>query len=461
MKLLQASILLPLAFGSPKCKNKPLVGNGVKKECDQHLTEGAHCRFSCPSEHSLMGPATTQCLCTDNDVCGWTHGNFVPQCVEWQTTWIGKKKGLSPVLKGAVVASDEISFDGGDEVSLTRSSESNSKEKHLFTDTQVFSVANDAMHAFRALVGDDEINAKNEAEMDTSKSFAVEAADKVCDPLPDAGNGGVWSCSSNNGEGSACTLSCPDGFKASDDNGVTQNCACAVDESDPIITIDLGCSWSGTPATCVPDNSYEDVCIDLSPPENGTMSCTAGSSEGSKCTFTCNDENDLIYPAKSSKRRCKCKANKGCFWTRTDNFCGPPPIEPECSAIPEVSNNYTSIICDDDNNHGSSCSWVCAADFRVNGRGRRSRCKCKRKAGIYSCGWSREFENRWCVPAPRYYRKWHRKYNKATRTDDAEWMAELEEDYAKVSVWADDTLSGKFRKKRSLTSNAREFISSL
>ena len=93
-----------------------------------------------------------------------------------------------------MVASDEISFDGGDEVSLTRSSESNGKEKHLFTDTQVFSVANDAMHAFRALVGDDEINAKNEAEMDTSKSFAVEAADKVCDPLPDAGNGGVWSC---------------------------------------------------------------------------------------------------------------------------------------------------------------------------------------------------------------------------------------------------------------------------
>lgn len=461
MKLLGASILLPLAFGSPKCKNKPLVGNGVIKQCDQHMTEGAHCRFSCPSEHSLMGPATTKCLCTDT-ICSWDNGNFVPQCVEWQTTWVGKKKGMSPVLKGAVVASDEISFDSDDEVSLTRSSESsNNNEKHLFTDTQVFSVANDAMHAFRALVGDDEINAKNEAEMDTSKSFAVEAADKVCNPLPDAGNGGVWSCSANNGENSACTLSCPDGFKPSDDSGVTQNCQCLVDESDPIITIDLGCNWSGTPATCVPDNSYEDVCIELSPPENGTMTCTAGASEGSKCTFYCNDENDLIYPAKSSKRRCKCKQNKGCFWTRTDNFCGPPPIEPECSAIPEVSNNYTSIICDDDNNHGSSCSWVCAADFRVNGRGRRSRCKCKRKAGIYSCGWSREFENRWCVPAPRYYRKWHRKYNKATRTNDAEWMAELEQDYASVSVWADDTLSGKFRKKRSLVSHAQDFISSL
>jgi hypothetical protein len=37
----------------------------------------------------------------------------------------------------------------------------------------------------------------------------------------------------------------------------------------------------------------------------------------------------------------------------------------------------------------------------------------------------------------------------------------LEEDYAKVSVWADDTLSGKFRKKRSLTSSAKDFISSL
>jgi hypothetical protein len=227
--------------------------------------------------------------------------------------------------------------------------------------------------------------------------------------------------------------------------------------------IDLGCNWVGSssPGTCVPDGDYQDTCIELSPPENGTMTCSSGTSQGSKCTFTCNEENDLIYPAKSSKRRCKCKENRGCFWTRTDNFCGPPPIEPECSAIPDVENEYTSIICDDDNNHGSQCSWVCAADFRVNGRGRRSRCKCKRKAGIYSCGWSREFENRWCVPAPRYYRKWHRKYNKATRTGDAEWQAELEADYAKVSVWADDTLSGKFRKKRSLVAQAKDFISSL
>jgi len=31
-------------------------------------------------------------------------------------------------------------------------------------------------------------------------------------------------------------------------------------------------------------------------------------------------------------------------------------------------------------------------------------------------------------------------------------MTELETDYSKVSVWADDTLSGKFRKKRSLGS---------
>lgn len=445
MKLFQA-IALPLAAlaSQPKCRHKPLVGNKVQKECDQHLTNGAQCRFSCPSQHSLMGPATTRCLC-DGDTCDWTQGSFVPECVEW---------GSGVHLKGAIVSSDDISFEGSESVGLTRSSESAEKnnEKHLFTDTQVFSVASDAMHAFRALVGDEEINHKNEAEMDTSKVFAVQAAEKTCDALPDPNNGGVWSCTGSNSENSACSLSCPDGFKASDDNEVSQTCQCLVDTSDPVITIDLGCNWSGnTPATCVPDDTYEDACIPLSAPENGTMSCSAGAAEGSKCTFYCNDANDLIYPAKSSKRRCKCKENKGCFWTRTDNFCGPPPIEPECSAIPEVSNNYTSIICDDDNNHGSSCSWVCAADFRVNGRGRRSRCQCKRKAGIYSCGWSREFENRWCVPAPRYYRKWHRKYNKATRTNDAEWMAELEQDYAEVSVWADDQLSNKFRKKRSVS----------
>ena len=139
-------------------------------------------------------------LCTAKLQFFQTNSHFLPlpQCVEWQTTWEAREKGLSPVLKGAVVASDGISFDSDDEVSLTRSSENSEdtsgNEKHLFTDTQVFSVANDAMHAFRALVGDDGINSKNEAEMDTSKSFNVQASDKVCEPLPDAGNGGVWSC---------------------------------------------------------------------------------------------------------------------------------------------------------------------------------------------------------------------------------------------------------------------------
>lgn len=458
-------LLIPGTMAAPKCHDRPLVGNQIIKECDAHLTNGAHCRFSCPSQHSLMGPPMTQCLCNSSGECGWTHGDFVPQCVAWQESWfetekeVGSKGGAQGKNEGGGGKPRKVSHDDLD-------FESNA-EKTVFTDTQAFNVNPEQAGQFRVLVGDDDINDQFEAEMEADKTFSVEAALDVCEALPDAGNGGSWSCSDTNSADSQCTLSCPDGFTPGDVNGVTQDCRCSSEYDGPIV-IDLGCAWEGSaaPTGCVPDSSFEETCIALTAPENGTMSCNDSFKKGSKCTFTCDTETDLIYPAKSSKRRCKCKDNRGCFWTRTDNFCGPPPIEPECSAVPEVQNNYTSIICDDDNNHGSQCEWVCAADFRVNGQGRRSRCKCKRKQGIYSCNWSRDYADRWCVPAPRYYRKWHRKYNKAVRTNDETWKAELEADYAAVTEWADAELSSvieklRRRKRSSVLDKAAEFASKL
>jgi len=418
-------LTLTVTAQKPKCRNRPLVGNRVEKSCDAHLTNGAHCRFSCPSQHSLMGPPITQCLCQGDD-CNWTHGDFIPQCIAWQTTWFESSPSAT---------------------------ENQNNEQTQQTNTEQFSVVNDAgLAGLRALVGDDAINDVNEAEKEASRSFSVEAADDTCGALSDPGNGGVWSCTNSNAESSHCTLSCPNGYKPSDNSGTDTTCTCSTEYDGPIV-IELGCAWDNqNVATCVEDTDYSDSCIELSAPENGTMSCSDGFNSGTMCTFTCNDPTDLIYPAKSSKRRCKCKDGKGCFWTRTDNYCGPPPIEPECSAvdtyIDSPMNEYTSVICDDANNHGSICEWVCAADFRLNGRGRRSRCKCKRKQGIYSCEWSREFEDRHCVPAPRYYRKWHRKYNKASRTGDSAWQSELQADYDKVSVWADDELSQKYRRRR-------------
>lgn len=397
----------------PVCWGMPDSAPNVQRNCDTHRSAGAQCRYSCPDGHSLMGPFAVGCVCAaDGSACAWNSPpGFTIQCISWATSW--------PTVDTQTAKSQTMS-----------------------TGSSTFSVVNDGLAALRALVGDDDINSDDEVEREVELELDVRSADNTCDGLTAPGNGGAWLCTDSNIDGSVCDLGCPEGFVASDESAETQTCTCETEEDGPII-IQLGCSWTtSTAPTCVEDEEYRDSCIALSPPENASMECTDGFYEGTLCKFTCTNDPDVMMPDKTGRRRCKCREDRGCFWTRSEGTCQAFPISPECDAAPTVfENTYTDLICDDTNNHGSTCEYTCAADFRLNQRGRRSRCRCLRRRGVYNCTWTRDYDDKWCVPAPRWYRKWNRAYAKAERRGDEALMQELTDEYAEVNAWADEELS--------------------
>merc|ERR1712110_878714 len=411
-----------------KCASPANLLKGANMDCGfqaydiSEFGEGTTCHFSCPSDlGALEGPGQLDCVCRDNnESCDFEYvgmkWQYPIKCSEW------KQKTITS------------------STSATASVQSGNAGDFL-----------------RALVGDDDIGATpDEYNTEVEKSLNLQEADKICTALPAVSNGGSWSCSSTNSENSVCTLTCPVGYMSSNTGADTKTCGCSVDDAGPIV-IDLGCDWDNSVSVdCVEDTTFTDSCQPLSAPENGTMTCTDTSNEGSICDFKCEDDTYYILPDKSSRRRCKCNDKKGCWWTRTDNYCQPPPIDPVCPELPSEPNQWTEYICDNEpsNNHGTACTFTCDDGWRLNQRGHNFFCRCARKRGQYTCGWSQGWsEDKHCVPAPSWYRKWVRAYNKAHRR--GEDVSQLIADYNEVDQWAHDTLSEQkpipSRKRRSVS----------
>jgi len=435
MREFLSSLLISSAFAyETKCQSPSNLLQGAKMDCGfqnydlSSFGEGTSCHFSCDAEHgALEGPPEMQCVCDSNhDSC-----DFEFMGVKW----------IYPIKCSDWVKPRSVSLSTSATVSV-----SSDKDADAF---------------LKALVGDDAIN-DNEYNAEVEKSLSVLEAGKMCTVPQTPNNGGTWGCSDSNKENSLCTLSCPVGYKSSNEAASSRTCTCSVSYDGPI-EIDEGCEWDNTEAVdCIEDTDFTDSCQPLSAPENGTMTCTNGANQGSVCDFDCQDETYFILPDKSSRRRCKCSERKGCWWTRTDNYCQPPPIDPVCDALPSEPNQWTSYVCDNEptNNHGTACSFHCDDGWRLNQRGHNFYCRCARKRGQYSCGWSRNWsEDKHCVPAPSWYRKWVRSYNKAKRR--GEDVSDLLADYNTVDAWAHDILSEArpipSRKRRSTASMLKKF----
>ena len=299
----------------------------------------------------------------------------------------------------------------------------------------------------------------------------------------------IWSCTDLNSANSVCSVSCPAGYKLS--NSVSSmTCGCddssSLDPSDPsnddeygdidILNLGFPCQWDNKKSIghCVIDEDYDgdetdlevdaddNYCIGLQAPQNGNLACTNGFKEGTTCLSKCDNEPyEFLYPGKAGRRKCRCHHKKGCYWTKpkiSNGSCQPAPsdFQQTCSAVPtkETSslNDYTTITCDDSNNHGSKCQFKCAKDFTAkhhNSHGIRSRCHCSRKRGIYSCDWTKELENRICVPTDRWFRRWDHRYIKAEKEGaDQTILEQMQAEYEEVEQIQSDFEALKLRKRR-------------
>lgn len=293
----------------------------------------------------------------------------------------------------------------------------------------------------------------------------------------------IWSCSDHQNEASTCEVLCPAGFKLSDSANKLMTCSCAAPEGQDTIHYPDDCHWSGhsvisqcvfdsdnagglTEEEYVTQNSIDNSCVALAPPENGSIDCTNAFYEGSMCRYSCtNDPLEMIFPAAASQRKCICReaenGKNGCYWSKNSQPLGNCFATPEyfieevnlgCEAVPaDLPNAYTTLTCSDTNAFDSNCEYTCAADFRIDSIGRGSTCDCYRKKGVYECNWSRNLDKH-CVPAPRWYRKFNREYRQVQREGDAVKLAEMDALYDDVDTWANDRSVAiqKERKRRAI-----------
>ena len=96
------------------------------------------------------------------------------------------------------------------------------------------------------------------------------------------------------------------------------------------------------------------MCPMLTAPQNGTISCPMGHTNGSMCSFTCDTGFTLIG---SSRRICRTTT----AWTGTPTFCRPL----QCVPLEPPENGIILAPCRRD--YTSACRVLCAIGYTING----------------------------------------------------------------------------------------------
>ena len=128
---------------------------------------------------------------------------------------------------------------------------------------------------------------------------------------------GYWKCSSQNFDGSRCTLQCFGDFKQ---KKTIKRCRCSGDD----------CEWKGPDRLCEatvsetiePPVAFDQVCETVLSDSFGQWTCTESNNVNSKCKLMC--PRGYRVNNGGSSRRCRCNVKKQtCSWTSTQKQCVP------------------------------------------------------------------------------------------------------------------------------------------
>jgi len=145
------------------------------------------------------------------------------------------------------------------------------------------------------------------------------------------------------------------------------------------------------------------------------------------------------------RTKCRCSKHNStqCAWSQNvsdDIQC--QQIPDQCEPILEAQNIYTEIICSKGYLAGSICTWKCDKYFRLNKKGRYNECRCQkpsRGSTNFTCSWKNSVaatdDQRWCAPAPSFFRRLDRRIRKVNRSGNDTLVAELETNRVEVSKW--------------------------
>jgi len=163
------------------------------------------------------------------------------------------------------------------------------------------------------------------------------------------------------------------------------------------------------------------TCTPIEAPDAGSVACTDGNNQYSKCYFGCDSKTDFLYPSHAI-RKCKCK-KKGCQWTKVQPVCKSSYTEPDATCpVLESKNKFSHLSCSNDNLANSHCRFSCSRGFTYIPPGKQANCVCQHNGEDYKCDWDKPMEtyeglDKMCVPKLRFYKKWNFSYNKAFRNN--------------------------------------------
>lgn len=184
------------------------------------------------------------------------------------------------------------------------------------------------------------------------------------------------------------------------------------------------------------------TCSQISAPNSGSVACTDGNNQYSKCYFACDSKTDFLYPSHAI-RKCKCKKKKGCYWTKVQPVCKSSLATPEASCTQlESHNDFSHLSCSNENLANSHCRFSCSKGFTYIPPGKQAKCICQHNGDDYSCDWDKPIVHwatgldKMCVPKIRFYKKWNFAYNKAFRLNRMTSISKLLEKRAKANKLA-------------------------
>uniref|UniRef100_F7AJJ2 Uncharacterized protein n=1 Tax=Ciona intestinalis TaxID=7719 RepID=F7AJJ2_CIOIN len=282
--------------------------------CSDGSALGSQCEFACSLGFTLVGaPLSTCAVANGNTSPTWSHP--APTCAP--VTCLPQQ---IPPTNGAVTC------DNSNNVGSTCT----------FTCNAGYSVSGSP-----TTVCNDDFNGDAQGLWSSPPPTCQQLK---CNPPQSNPTNGSVSCSDENNVNSECEFACMLGFTMVGEP-ITD---CLMSGGVP--------AWTNVAPVCGPV-----ICPAQQAPVNGGVTCTAGSNFGSVCSFQCSPGYALTGEPSAT---CNDDFNQDTLgvWSSP-----PPTCEPIVCNPRHVEPDNGAVICTNDNNLDSSCTFICANTYAIEG----------------------------------------------------------------------------------------------